>query len=84
MPGRWYRVKALVAVLRSAPPIAEPKEQSRRRDCSRREATARATQVFSLLSWSNTEATHDDVAYAKRESSPHHASPAFGDQRVLG
>jgi hypothetical protein len=25
MPGRWYRVKALVAVLRSAPPIAEPK-----------------------------------------------------------
>jgi hypothetical protein len=36
MPGRWYRVKAFVAVLRSAPPIAEPKEESRRRDCFRR------------------------------------------------
>ncbi len=52
-----------------------------RRDCrSRREATAR--DVAGLPSAALvSEAGHDEVAYAKRESSPRPASPASGEDR---
>ena len=43
---------------------------------------ARRKHVFPLLPWC-TEATHDEVAYAKRESSPRYASPALGEKRAL-
>lgn len=57
------------------------KQQSPRDDCFRREATARCDVAGLGLLLPCTSAAHDEVAYAKRESSPRPAGPAIGDER---
>ena len=46
-------------------------------------ASCSARRVFPLLPWC-TEATHDELAYAKSESHARRASPAIGDWRDSG